>query len=87
MATLSSILLFWPGEFHGLCSPWGSKDSDTAEQLSTPAIPGLFCHLSPTDRLETGHGIHLMGAESGILKGGSPLGLLVPSHRLNRPHL
>ena len=21
----------WPGEFHGLCSPWGLKDSDTAE--------------------------------------------------------
>ena len=20
--------VFWPGEFHGLCSPWGRKDSD-----------------------------------------------------------
>ena len=20
--------VFWPGEFHGLCSPWGCKDSD-----------------------------------------------------------
>ena len=26
--------LFWPGEFHGLCSPWGRKESDTTEQLS-----------------------------------------------------
>ena len=21
----------WPGEFHGLCSPWGSKESDLTE--------------------------------------------------------
>ena len=26
--------VFWPGEFHGLYSPWGRKESDTAEQLS-----------------------------------------------------
>ena len=26
--------VFWPGEFHGLCSPWGSKESDTTERLS-----------------------------------------------------
>ena len=26
--------VFWPGEFHGLYSPWGSKESDTTEQLS-----------------------------------------------------
>ena len=26
--------VFWPGEFHGLCSPWGHKDSDTTERLS-----------------------------------------------------
>ena len=25
---------FWPGEFHGLYSPWGHKESDTIEQLS-----------------------------------------------------
>ena len=25
---------FWPGEFHGLYSPWGHKASDTTEQLS-----------------------------------------------------
>ena len=22
---------FWPGEFHGLYSPWGHKESDTTE--------------------------------------------------------
>ena len=26
--------VFWPGEFHGLCSPWGHKESDTTEWLS-----------------------------------------------------
>ena len=31
MPTHSSILA---GEFHGLCSPWGRKESDTTEQLS-----------------------------------------------------
>ena len=36
MATQSSISVFLPGEFHGQrsladCSPWGCKESDTAE--------------------------------------------------------
>ena len=26
--------VFWPGEFHGLYSPWGLKESNTAERLS-----------------------------------------------------
>ena len=26
--------VFWPGEFHGLYSPWGCKESDRTEQLS-----------------------------------------------------
>ena len=26
--------VFWPGEFHGLYSPWGQKESDTTERLS-----------------------------------------------------
>ena len=26
--------IFWPGEFHGLYSPWGRKESDTTERLS-----------------------------------------------------
>ena len=25
---------FWPGEFHGLYSPWGHKESDRTERLS-----------------------------------------------------
>ena len=26
--------VFWPGEFHGLFSPWGRKESDMTERLS-----------------------------------------------------
>ena len=26
-----STSVFWPGEFHGLYSPWGHKESDTNE--------------------------------------------------------
>jgi len=28
------IPVFWSGEFHGLYSQWGCKESDTTEQLS-----------------------------------------------------
>ena len=31
-------LFFWPGEFHGLYSPWGCKESDTTEQLSLSSM-------------------------------------------------
>ena len=27
----ATTLVFWPGEFHGLCSPWGCKELDTTE--------------------------------------------------------
>ena len=26
--------VFWPGEFHGLYSPWGQEESDMTERLS-----------------------------------------------------
>ena len=29
---------FWPGEFHGLDSPWGHKESDMTEQLSLTVL-------------------------------------------------
>ena len=34
--------VFWPGEFHGLHSPWGCKESDTTERLSL----SLHFHLA-----------------------------------------
>ena len=29
--------VLWPGEFHGLCSPWDCKELDMTEQLSLPS--------------------------------------------------
>ena len=37
-----STPVFWPGEFHGLYSPWGHKESDTTEQISL----SLFTYIS-----------------------------------------
>ena len=37
--------VFWPGEFHGLCSPWGCKESDTTERLSHKTGHGLSLFL------------------------------------------
>ena len=31
---IQNTLAFWPGEFHGLYSPWGHKESDMTEWLS-----------------------------------------------------
>ena len=33
--------VFWPGEFHGLYSPWGRKELDTTVQLSLPRFTSL----------------------------------------------
>ena len=33
-----STPIFWPGEFHGLYSLWGCKESDTTEQLSLTSL-------------------------------------------------
>ena len=53
--------VFWPGEFHGLYSPWGHKESDTTERLS----------LSGLDREE---GVQTVDCMSG--SGQNDLGLL-----------
>ena len=31
---MAPTLLFWPGEFHGLYSPQGHKESDMTERIS-----------------------------------------------------
>ena len=41
--------IFWPGEFHGLYSPWGHKESDMTEQLSLSLsfkVIDLVAHVS-----------------------------------------
>ena len=36
--------VLWPGEFHGLYSPWGRKESDMTKRLSLSLkIPNLPC--------------------------------------------
>ena len=35
-----STLIFWPGEFHGLYSPWGHKELDMTERLSLSSQTG-----------------------------------------------
>ena len=35
-------LVFWPGEFHGLYSPWGRKELDTTKRLSFFLFIGLL---------------------------------------------
>ena len=39
--------VFWPGEFHGLYSPWGHQPSDTTEQLSLSALQALLSVTFP----------------------------------------
>ena len=39
--------VFWPGEFHGLYSPWECEESDTTERLST------HCHMMVSFDLQT----------------------------------
>ena len=34
--------VFWPGEFHGTCSPWGHRESDTPERLSESSFPSAM---------------------------------------------
>ena len=39
--------VFWPGEFHGLYSPWDHKESDMTERLSLHLCEGdaTVCNL------------------------------------------
>ena len=43
--------VFWPGEFHGLYSPWGHKESDTTEQLSVSLLMGKLLLYVPVNYL------------------------------------
>ena len=46
--------VFWPGEFHGLYSPWGRKDLDTTERLSLHFSSPLLTTFKMTrNRLRT----------------------------------
>ena len=49
--------VFWPGEFHGLYSPWGRKESDTTERLSLNSSTWLSrCSISSPGQLSNSTG-------------------------------
>ena len=46
--------VFWPGEFHGLYSPWGGKELDTTEQLSLSLWTVKFSYVHwPNHRIKS----------------------------------
>ena len=53
--------VFWPGEFHGLYSLWGHKESDTTEQLSLSlaltflTLPPLWLLRNPSSESNSYH--------------------------------
>ena len=55
--------VFWPGEFHGLYSPWGRKESDTTEQLSLS-----LSHFTDKKSAEVRVGLVWEGGKGGHLQ-------------------
>ena len=53
--------VFWPGEFHGLYSLWGHKESDTTERLSLSlaltflTLPPLWLLRNPSSKSNSYH--------------------------------
>ena len=55
-----STPVFWPGEFHGLYSPWGRKESDMTELLSLSRkdlreLASSLCSFWCEDTVRSGH--------------------------------
>ena len=55
--------LFWPGEFHGLYSPWGCKESDTTEWLSLTTCETLLITRNATIKSLPSKSLHLSREE------------------------
>ena len=68
--------VFWPGEFHGLYSPWGCQESDTTERLSLSffLLPGDFC----CENME----LCFQEGRATVLESVPPPLLLLPAHHL-----
>ena len=52
--------VFWPGEFHGLYSPWGGKESDTTEQLSVSFFTCMFLNPQKTLQISRDQGFYII---------------------------
>ena len=48
--------VFWPGEFHGLYSPWSCKESYTTERLSLSCFMVYKFYLSVFQATNLGNG-------------------------------
>ena len=57
--------VFWPGEFHGLYSPWGHKESNTTESLSLSCLS----YLAPRLVLTFGKGSICNAGDPGLIPG------------------
>ena len=85
-------LVFWPREFHGLCSPWGCKESDMTERLSldssfTGVLIGRGNEDADTHRGKTWKADgHLQAKEGGFSRNQScwPMDLGLPDSRITR---
>ena len=47
-----STPVFWPGEFHGLYSPWGCKESDITGRLSLSVFRVCVCNISLIEKVK-----------------------------------
>ena len=59
--------VLWPGEFLGLYSPWGHKESDTTERLSLSHTQKQLCEGTMKRQLSTSQGGRGVGEFTGIL--------------------
>ena len=57
--------VFWPGELHGLYSPWGCKELDVTEGLSLSMYYNVWClfHFSPSKSYKWLIGHHTIDAD------------------------
>ena len=44
--------VFWPGDFHGQCIPWGRKELDRTERLS---LSHTYAHITHIVTLTDAH--------------------------------
>ena len=50
---------FWPGEFHGLYSPWGHKELNMTEQLSLSLFTSHYYLLAITEAVKIANWFNL----------------------------
>ena len=59
--------VFWPGEFHGLSSPWGCKESDTTERLSLRLLVTILDSTALNDKLNLPQNQSIMNSRKYLL--------------------